>query len=158
MPTANLSNRIDSALDRYQCCLKRKDACFRSLRDDEINDLRRLYGDLNDAYQAQAWGYFANILGSFCKIVSASFDPADGMGRALAGIASTFEGISGFKIKLDEGSITKIQGLLEQARTHMQNTEKENDELKQMLLHIERMLDEAKSKAERNISSPFTSN
>lgn len=153
-----LSMHIHSAQNRYQDSLRRKDASFRSLRDGDMDRLKAHYNDLNDAYQNQAWGYAFNILGSVCKILSAAFDPNDTTGRVLSSVSSTLEGTAGFKIKLDEGDITFIQGLLEQTRNSMQNTEKENDELRQMLRQIEQMLDEAKARAERNISTPFTAN
>ena len=153
----NVSFRMDQAQEQYTNSARETDACLRSVRDGEMHKIRALYDELKAAQEAQALYHCASILAALCKIVSAGFDPNDGVGRAISGVASTLEGIGGFKIKLDDGSITKMQGLIEQVRTHMQNTEKEDDELKQLLLQVERMLDDAKAKADRSLSAPFTS-
>ena len=74
-----LPSKIDMTIDRYGDCMRQTDACFRTLRDGEMDKVRVLYKELKSAQEAQAWGYFAVILGSFCKIVSAGFPQDDGV-------------------------------------------------------------------------------
>ncbi len=153
--TRSISSQMDSIRDQHSACIKRQDACFRTLRDGNMNELRDVYGELNDAHKAQAWGHLIGIFGSFCSIFASGFGEHDKFGNGLRAVGATIDKSAGFKNKLDDTDIVRYQGLLEQIRKELENTESENRELIQMLHEIERMLDDAKSKAERNLSTPF---
>ncbi len=155
--TGNISMRMDDARDRWEDSGRKTAACIRNVQDGKIADIREYYDELKVLQEKQALYHCASILGSLCKIVGAGFPEKDGVGRAIAGIGSTCDSLGQFKINFDQSSIRHLEGLLDQTRTYMQNTGKEDDELRQLILQIERMLDDAKAKADRSVSAPFTS-
>jgi hypothetical protein len=135
--------------------MKKQDALFRHLRDSHIHQMRDTYNEINDAHKAQAWGHVISMAGSFIQIFSAGFDHKSGIGRGINSVGAFIEKGGSFKNKIDDADITRFQGVLEQIRKELDNTESENRELTQMLHEIERMLDDAKEKANRSLSATF---
>ena len=152
-----MSVRLNETLGTYGKSLRTNDACLREVRIEERTRIRNLYNELKDAQQNQAWGHFAVILGSFCKIISAGFDPNDGLGRAISGISSAFEGGASFKVKLDEGDITLVQGYLQEVQSCLKDTEEDDRNLMQTTHQLEQMLEEARRNADRALSAAFNS-
>ena len=137
--------RIDATTERLNQTYHSTHTSIRSFRDDERKEIKRLYSKLDEAHHNKEWGYFLAFFGAFCKVCAAPLESDTTLCKSLLAASSLFEGASAFKIKLDEGTIAHLQGLLEQTRTRMQGLEHDDEELNQKLRHIEQMLSEAKS-------------
>ena len=148
-----MSTELLRAQDAYGRSLRANEACFREIRIQERTGIRNTYNELKDAQENQAWGHFAVILGSFAKVIAAGFDPNDGVGRAISGISSAFEGGASFKVKLDESDITLVQGYLQEVQSHLKDTEEDDRNLLQTIHQMEQMLEDARRNADRALSA-----
>jgi hypothetical protein len=151
----SIQTKLNEIRDQHSSCMKKQDACFRNLRDSHLINIKESYDEINDAHRAQAWGHVVSMAGAFIQIFAAGFDQNSNIGRGIHSVGSFVEKSGGFKNKIDETTITRYQGILEQVRKELDNTESENRELTQMLHDIERMLDDAREKANRSLDTTF---
>lgn len=127
----------------------------RRLAEEELRLIKESHNEMNHAYKAQEWGYVISIGASLFQIASCGFDKNNKMGNALIGIGSTLDKVGTAKVKWDEASITRLQGLLEIVRNELQNTQSDERELIQELDQIERMLMDAIRAQEEQRSAAF---
>lgn len=151
----NLSGRIDTLLDQLRDLLHYNIDDSKKLDDQATLDQRTVSDKIKKAHYKVATRQTLGIVAGMLGAASACFDKDSGTARAVSGIQAMVQGTKEVIVTFPQGDIQKLQSILSEHQTRLQQLSKEDERIHRYLEQIEATLRKVSEQTEADLTKPF---
>lgn len=122
----------------------------------DLDYLDRTYEKMAAEHTSKSWKHTINFIGSVFGVAGAALGKDDRMGILLSAIGQTTSQAGQWALTFNEAQMSRLQGHMEQLRDALQQDNKDDQEVQNLIREIDQIINQALEKMARANNSPFT--